>query len=110
MTVFQPASLSDPRTDVIVHADVVAEHVTTPAVVIARHPQYRDAGVHEIRERGEDSKRRPRDDGAPLEPELEEIAVDDERARTAAADGAGMLGASARRSPGAAPRCVSENT
>ena len=39
--------------------------------------------IDHVRERGENSKRRPRDDGSPLEPELEEIAVDQERARSA---------------------------
>jgi len=73
-----------PRADVIVHADVAAEHIATPAIMVARHPEDGDVGLHEIRERGEDSKRRPRDDGSPLEPELEEVAVDHERARSAA--------------------------
>src|ERR1700750_495837 len=76
--------LSDPRANVIVHADVAPEHVTTPAVVVARHPENGDAGVGEGRERGENAKRRPRDDGSPLEPELEQVAVDHERPRTAA--------------------------
>jgi hypothetical protein len=76
--------LSSPRADVIVDADVTAEHVTAPTVVIARDPQDGDAGVHEIRDRREDSKRWSRDDRTPLEPELEEVAVDDERPRATA--------------------------
>src|SRR6476620_3823587 len=73
-----------PRADVIVHADVAAEHVTSPAVMVARHPEDGNAGLHEVRERGEDAKRRPRDHGSPLDPELEEVAVDHERPRAAA--------------------------
>src|SRR5262245_11156236 len=57
--------LSDPWADVIIHADVAAENVTAPAVMVASHPKDRNVRVHEIRERGEDSKRRSRDDGLP---------------------------------------------
>src|SRR5690349_17231034 len=76
--------VAHPRADVIVHPNVAAEHVTTPAVVVARHPENGDVSIDHVRERGENSKRRPRDHGSPLEPELEEIAVDYERACAAA--------------------------
>jgi len=78
------SEFSDPRADVIVHADVAPKHVAAPAVMVARHPEDRDVGLHKIRECGENSKRRPWDDGSPLEPELEEVAVDHERPRAAA--------------------------
>ena len=80
-----PASeLSGPRADVVVDSDIAAEDVATPAVMIARHPKNRDPAVHEVRQCGEDSEGWPRDDRSPLEPELEQVAVDHERARMAA--------------------------
>jgi len=81
---FPARERSDPRPNVIVNADVVAEHVATPAVMVARYPEDWDVGLHEVGERGENSERRSRDDGSPLEPELEQVAVDDERPRAAA--------------------------
>jgi len=64
---------------VVIDANVTTEHVTAPTVMVAGNPQDRDASVHEIGERCEDAKCWSRDDGPPFEPELEQVAVDDER-------------------------------
>ena len=71
----------DPATGQIVQGDVSAQ---TERVMVARYPEDWDVGLHEVGERGENSERRSRDDGSPLEPELEQVPVDDERPRAAA--------------------------
>jgi len=71
--------LAAPRPDVIIDADIAPKHFATPAIVITGDPQYRDFRVDEIRERRKHTERRARNDVPPLEPELEQIAVDDER-------------------------------
>ena len=68
-----------PRTDAIINADVVAQHVATPAIVIARDHHDRGARLVQIGECGKNAEARAWNDGAPLEPELEEVAVDHER-------------------------------
>ena len=74
---------SFPRAYVVVDADVLAQHLAAPAVVVARDPQHLDAAVAQIRERGDGAKATPRDHRPPLEPEVEQVAVDDERRRAA---------------------------
>src|SRR5262249_26440233 len=48
-------------------------------VVIAGDHHYGDARFAEVSQRGQRSKPSARDHGAPLKPELEQVAVDDER-------------------------------
>ena len=43
-----PGELTGPRTDVIFDADVVAENVPAPAVVIARYPKNLEAAVAQL--------------------------------------------------------------
>jgi hypothetical protein len=71
--------LAAPGPDVVIHADVAAKHIATPAIVIAGDPKHRDSRLDEIRERRKHAERRARNHVPPLEPELEQIAVDDER-------------------------------
>jgi acyl-CoA thioester hydrolase len=72
----------DQRTELVVDADVFAQNVTTPAVVVAGDHSNRHAGVDDVGQRGQCAKAATRDDRAPLEPELEEIAVDHQRTRS----------------------------
>ena len=69
-----------PRTDMIVDADVRSQHLAAPAVMVAGDPEDWDAAFAEIGQSGEYAVAGPRDDGAPLEPEVEEVAVDHEAA------------------------------
>ena len=62
-------------------ADIVSKYLSAPAVVIARDPQYFHAGVLELRERRQCAKASSRNHGLPLEPEVEQVAIDDERSR-----------------------------
>src|SRR5690349_3677159 len=76
-----PADVADPRTELVVDADVFAQDFAAPAIVIAGDHQHRHAGVYYVGERGECSKAATWEHRAPLEPELEEVAVDHDRAR-----------------------------
>ena len=58
---------------------VSAQDIAAPAVVIPRNHQHRRSRLAQVSERGEHPKARARDHRSPLEPKLEEIAVDDER-------------------------------
>ncbi len=69
----------DERTEPVVDAHVLAEHVAPPTVMVAGDHQDLYARVDHVAERGHGPKRAARNDRAPLEPELEEIAVHDER-------------------------------
>ena len=80
---FQPAIIPFPRTHYVGDANVVAQYFSTPAIVIARDPQYFDAGVRELREGRERAKAPSRDHRLPLEPEVEQVAVYHERSRLA---------------------------
>src|SRR6185503_17900978 len=73
-----------PWPEPVVDARVALEHVAAPAVVVAGDHQDRDAIVREIRERPEHAKAAARYDGLPLEPELEQVAVDHDGARAPA--------------------------
>ena len=68
--------LTSPRADVIFHANVLAENLTAPAVVITRQPEDFQSAVAELGQRGEGAEARARNDGLPLEPEVEEISID----------------------------------
>ena len=70
---------SFPRPDDVVHPDVFAEDLSSPAIVISRDPQDLDSGVSELGERGESAEASAWDHRFPLEPEIEEIAVDHQR-------------------------------
>src|SRR5688572_22593909 len=74
-----PAELSCPFANVVIDADILAQYVAAPAVVVARNPQDRRSNIDEISERAKHPKRCARNDRPPLEPELEEIAVDHQR-------------------------------
>ena len=74
--------IAEPGPDVIVDADVAAQHLAAPTIVVAGDPEHWDSRFDQISKRREHAKRRARDDEAPLEPELEQIAVDDDRSRS----------------------------
>jgi hypothetical protein len=62
-------------------ANVVAKYFSTPGIVIAGDPEYFDAGVLELSERSKRAKAPSRDHRLPLEPEVEQVAIDNERSR-----------------------------
>src|SRR6185295_19104794 len=72
--------LTVPRPKLIVDADVAAQHVTAPTVVIARDHHDLHTGVDDVGKGGEGSESAARNDRTPFEPELEQVSVDDERA------------------------------
>jgi len=71
--------LSFPDPNVIFDPHVSAQDIAAPAVVIPRNHQHRRSRLAQVSERGEHPKARARDNRSPLEPKLEEIAIDDER-------------------------------
>jgi hypothetical protein len=71
--------LSFPRADDVGNSDVFSKDFAAPAIVVSRHPQDVDARVLELSERRERTKASSRDYRFPLEPEIEQIAIDDER-------------------------------
>lgn len=70
---------SDPRTERVVDSHVMAKDVAAPTVVISGDHSHRDASLDDIGERSEGAKPAAGNDSAPLKPELEQVAVDDER-------------------------------
>jgi len=70
-----------PCADMIVDTDVPTQHVATPTIVISGNHEDIGPGFPEVRERGQNPKARSRDHCPPFKPELEEVAVDDQRAR-----------------------------
>jgi len=72
-----------PRTNHVGDSDVIAQNLSAPAIVIARDPQYVDAGILEIGQSGQCAKAVSWNHRLPLEPEIEEVAIYDERARFA---------------------------
>ncbi len=75
------ADAPGPRSEAIVDAGVFAQDVAAPAVVVAGDHRHGHAGVDDVGERRERTKAAARDHRPPLEPELEQVAVDDERRR-----------------------------
>lgn len=71
--------VAGPVSDSIFGADVLAKDLAAPAVVIAGDPQDRHSGVVQLGHRRQRAKASPGNHGLPFEPEVEEIAVDDER-------------------------------
>ncbi len=68
------------RVPLKVHADVVAEEVAAPPVVIAAHDEHRDSVVHKIRKAGEYPDVLSEYDPAVLEPQIEQVPIDDQAA------------------------------
>ena len=68
-----------PWAEDVIHADVSAKDLTTPAIVVAGDHEHRNAGVDDVGECGKRPEAAPWDDGLPLEPEFEQIAIDDQR-------------------------------
>jgi hypothetical protein len=68
-----------PGTHVVVDADILAQDRATPAIVISRDHQNRSSRFPQFGERRQDSEAPSRDDRSPLEPELEQVSIDDER-------------------------------
>ena len=69
-----------PGADVILDSNIAAKNLIAPAVVIARDPQNGQAGVAQLCKRRKRAKAASWYHRFPLEPEVEEIAVDDKRA------------------------------
>src|SRR5207244_3361277 len=67
-----------PPVEPVVDADIFRQNVATPAIVIAGDHDHRNPGLAQIGEGGENAEARSRNDGLPLEPEFEQIAVDDD--------------------------------
>ena len=63
-----------------VHADVVAEEVAAPPVVVAAHDEHRHSAVHEIGKASEYPDVLSEYDPAVLEPEVEQVPIDDQAA------------------------------
>jgi len=70
---------SGPRSEAIVDADIVPEHITTPAVMIPSDHHHFDPGVPQVGQCREHPEPTPRDHGLPFVPEIKEIAVDQQR-------------------------------
>ena len=70
-----------PRPHVVLHPDVVAQDLTAPAVVVARNPEDRDSLIDQAGELAQHADARPRHYVAPLKPEVEQVAVNDQRLR-----------------------------
>src|SRR4051812_16172882 len=60
-----------PRTELVVDADIVAEHVATPTVMIAGDHRNGNTCIDDVREGRNGAKPLPRNHRLPLEPELE---------------------------------------
>ena len=75
------ANVAGPRPEAIIDADVLSEHVAAPAVMVARDEHHLDARFAHIRERREHPEPAARDHRLPFVPEIEQITVDEQRAR-----------------------------
>jgi hypothetical protein len=64
-----------------IDADVFTKDLAAPAIMISCNHDDGDAGITKVGERGKHAKGRARNDTLPLEPKLEEVAIDDERSR-----------------------------
>lgn len=71
-----------PRANVVIDADIIAKYLAAPTVVIPGDHQYRRTRFPKLRERRENAEAPSRNDGSPLEPELEQISIHDEGTRT----------------------------
>ena len=74
-----PGERAFPRADVVVDSDIISQHGTAPTVVIAGDHQNRCSRFVQLSEGSEHAKARTWNDCPPLEPELEEVSINDER-------------------------------
>ncbi len=63
--------VANPWAEPVVDANVLAQHVAAPTVMVAGDHRDGNAGVDDVRERGERSKTAAGNHRPPLEPELE---------------------------------------
>jgi len=75
------ADVIDQRTEQVVDADVFAQDIPAPAVVVSRDQPDGNAGIDHVCERSQRAKSAAGNHRVPLEPKLEQIAVDHERCR-----------------------------
>ena len=68
-----------PRSDEIVDADILPQHLTTPTIVIARDPEDIHARFLDFGECGERAETVAWNHALPLEPEVEQVTIDDQR-------------------------------
>src|SRR5262245_7503767 len=68
-----------PRAQAVVDAHVLPKHVAAPAIMIARDHHHGNTRFGNVGQGSQRSKPSTRDYRSPLEPELEQVAVDDER-------------------------------
>ena len=68
-----------PVAEVIFDADVLPENFVAPAVMVAGDPENRNAALAQVSEGRERTEAAARYDSLPLEPEIEQVAIDDER-------------------------------
>ena len=67
-----------PCADYIVDADIFTKDLASPTIMVASDPQNVDSCILEVGERGERTKAPAWNYRLPLEPEIEEVAVDDQ--------------------------------
>ena len=72
-----------PRSDTVFDSHILAQDLSAPAIVIASDPEDVDAAITQLGEGGEGAKAATGYDRFPLEPEVEQITVDDQRLRLA---------------------------
>jgi hypothetical protein len=70
-----------PRSHYVAYADIFPQDLAAPAVVVPSHPQNIHSCVAQLRECRERAKASPWNYCFPLEPEIEQVAVDHKRAR-----------------------------
>jgi hypothetical protein len=70
-----------PRSDNVVHTDIIAQNFTAPAIMVSRDPDNLESCVSELCEGRECAKAAAGNHRLPFEPEVEQVAVDDERSR-----------------------------
>ncbi len=76
------AQRADPGTHMIVGPEVISDDVAAPAIVVPGDPENGNAGVVQGCQGSEDADSGARDDGAPLVPEFEQVAVDEQGRRS----------------------------
>jgi hypothetical protein len=74
--------ISAPRADVIFDSDIVPQNFVAPAVVVSGNPQNGEAKIAKLGESGERAKAAAGNYRLPFKPEVEQIAIDDERSRS----------------------------
>src|SRR5437016_2596997 len=74
-----PGDVPSPWAESIIDARVFAQDVAAPAIMVAGDHHHGDSGLDEVGKGRHHSKPVARNDRTPLEPELEQVTVDDER-------------------------------